>query len=165
MRLNSTVDSKSMIFNSFNGSFPFTTGFGLRVLLSVTVLSCSNETNPISPIADINVREQVNLNTAEALPLKARDGNFIYIKGGYKGIIVYRKSQDSYFAFERKSPYLQMDTCGVITAHSSQLYMEDQCHGCSFNWEGRPIAGPCRDIMKAYNVQFLNTFTLLITNP
>ena len=129
------------------------------------LVSCSKDTNPISPIPDTLVREQVNLNTSEALPLKARDGNFIYIKGGYKGIIVYRRSQDNYIAFERKSPYLLNDTCGVITVHSSQLYMEDLCHGCSFNWDGRPTAGPCRDIMKMYNVQFINSFTLLITNP
>lgn len=141
------------------------TQVGLAVWIIFLTLSCSDENNPISPIADINVREQLNLNTAEALPLKSRDGNFIYIKGGYKGIIVYRKSQDNYVAYERKSPYLQSDTCGIITVHSSQLFLEDQCHGCTFNWDGRPTAGPCRDIMKAYNVQFLNTFTLLITNP
>ena len=128
-------------------------------------LACSKDSNSVSPIPDTNVREQVNLNTAEALPLKARDGNFIYISGGYKGIIVYRKSVDSYLAFERKSPYLQADACGIISVNSSQLFLEDTCHHCTFNWDGRPTGGPCRDIMKSYNVQFINTFTILITNP
>lgn len=154
-----------MIVKYLKGTLITCRSLGVIIYLLFCAISCSNDTNTISPIADIPVREQVNLNTVEALPLKARDGNYIYINGGYKGIIIYRKSQDSYLAFERKSPYLQADTCGTIKVHSSQLYMEDVCHGCTFNWEGRPTGGPCREIMKMYNVQFINTFTILITNP
>lgn len=111
------------------------------------------------------VREEVNLNSVAAQPLKLRDGNSIYTTGGIRGIIVYRKTQDVYLAFERKSPYNYSDTCGRIDVPSSQFYMEDTCHKCTFNWEGRPIGGPCRDIMKQYTIQYLNSNTLLITNP
>ncbi len=127
--------------------------------------SCSQQASLVSPVPDVNVREQFNLNSIEALPLKARDGNFVYIPGGIKGIIIYRRSTDNYIAFERKSPYKMEDTCGRISVHSSQLYMEDICHSCTFNWEGRPTGGPCSYIMKMYQVQFINNFTLLITNP
>jgi len=71
----------------------------------ILALACSKDTNLISPIPDVIVREQLNLNSAEALPLKSRDGTFVYIKGGLKGIIIYRRSQDNFLAFERKSPY------------------------------------------------------------
>ena len=54
----------------------------------ILALACSKDTNLISPIPDVIVREQLNLNSAEALPLKSRDGTFVYIKGGLKGIIV-----------------------------------------------------------------------------
>ena len=43
---------------------------GSLIFLLFSVQSCNDETNSVSPIADITVREQVNLNTAEALPLK-----------------------------------------------------------------------------------------------
>jgi hypothetical protein len=131
----------------------------------ILALACSKDTNLISPIPDVIVREQLNLNSAEALPLKSRDGTFVYIKGGLKGIIVYRRSQDNFLAFERKSPYRLEDSCGIISGHSSYLYMIDSCHNCTFDWQGQPTGGPCKDIMKQYQVQYLNNFTLLITNP
>ncbi len=105
------------------------------------------------------------MNSVAAQPLKLRDGNYIYIPGGIKGIIVYRKTQDVYLAFERRSPHnFYTDTCGIITVPGFLFYMEDTCHKCTFNWEGRPIGGPCRDILKQYNVQNLSS-RLLITNP
>jgi hypothetical protein len=131
----------------------------------ILAFSCSKDTNLISPIPDVIVREQLNLNSAEALPLKSRDGTFVYIKGGLKGIVVYRRSQDNFLAFERKSPYRLEDSCGIISGHSSYLYMIDSCHNCTFDWQGQPTGGPCKDIMKQYQVQYLNNFTLLITNP
>ena len=133
--------------------------------LMLALASCSDEANLVSPVADVNVREQLNLNSIEAQPLKSRDGTWVYINGGIKGIIIYRRSTDNYVAFERQSPYKMEEACSIITPHSSSLYMEDVCHGCTFSWEGRPTGGPCRSIMKTYNVQFLNSFTLLITNP
>lgn len=129
------------------------------------ISSCSDQPSLISPIPDVIVNEQLNLNSAEAIPLKLRDGTAIAIKGGIKGIIVYRRSQDNYVAFERKSPYKMEDSCGIIKIHSSLLFMLDSCHNCTFNWEGRPTGGPCRDVMKTYSVQFINNFTLSITNP
>lgn len=127
--------------------------------------SCTDQPSLISPIPDVIVNEQLNLNSAEAIPLKLRDGTAIAIKGGIKGIIVYRRSQDNYVAFERKSPYKMEDSCGIVKIHSSLLYMLDSCHNCTFNWDGRPTGGPCRDVMKTYSVQFINNFTLSITNP
>ena len=127
--------------------------------------SCSNEISSVSPVPDVNVREEVSLNSVAAQPLKVRDGNYILISGGINGIIVYRKTADVYLAFERKSPYKMEDPCGVITVPSSQFYLEDTCHKCTFNWEGRPTGGPCQSVLKQYTVQYTNAYTLLITNP
>jgi len=128
--------------------------------------SCSkNELSPVSPLPDVVVQEQINLNSISAQELKLGDGRFIYISGGIRGIILYRKSTDIYLAFERKSPYRMEDTCGIITVPSSRFYMEDTCHKCTFGWEGRPQSGPCRDILKQYKVQFISSNTLSITNP
>lgn len=128
--------------------------------------SCSkNELSPVSPLPDVVVQEQINLNSISAQELKLGDGRFIYIGGGIRGIILYRKSTDIYLAFERKSPYRMEDTCGIITVPSSRFYMEDTCHRCTFGWEGRPQSGPCRDILKQYKVQFISSNTLSITNP
>lgn len=135
----------------------------LPVLLGL--LACGDEISPVSPVADVLVREELNLNSVEAQPLKFREGSAITIRGGIRGIIVYRQSGDQYRAFERFSPYRMQDSCGALVVPSHLFYIEDTCHACRFDWEGRPIAGPCRDILKPYRVQFLNAFTLLITNP
>lgn len=134
--------------------------FGMFLLLG-----CSDSVSPISPIPDVLVREEVNLNSVVAQPLKIRDGNYIYIAGGIRGIIVYRKSSDVYQAFERRSPCNLEDSCGIITVPSSQFYMEDTCNACTFKWDGTPLSGQNRSILKQYNVQFTNAYTLLITNP
>jgi hypothetical protein len=126
---------------------------------------CKEEISPVSPIPDVVVQEQVNLNSVTTQELKLGDGRFIYISGGISGIILYRKSTDIYLAFERKSPYRMEDTCGRITVPSSRFYMEDTCHQCTFGWDGRPQSGPCRDILKQYKVQFISSNTLSITNP
>jgi hypothetical protein len=134
-------------------------------LLPLLFFGCGDNVSPISPIPDVLVREEVNLNSVTSQALKIRDGNFIYIPGGIRGIIVYRKSSDIYLAFERKSPYNMEDTCGIITVPSSQFFMEDTCNKCTFKWDGTPLSGPNRSILKQYNVQFTNAYTLLITNP
>jgi hypothetical protein len=128
-------------------------------------MGCAKEISSVSPVPDVNVREEVNLNSVISQPLKIRDGNYIYIPGGIKGIVVYRKTQDVFLAFERQSPYQMDNPCGIITVPSSQFYMEDTCHKCTFSWDGRPMGGPCRDILKQYTVQYMNANTLLITNP
>ena len=137
----------------------------LLFLLFLSLAACNDTITPVSPVPDVIVREEVNLNSILAQPLKIRDGNSIYISGGIKGIIVYRKTQDIFLAYERQSPYKMEDTCGIINVPSSQFYMEDTCHGCTFSWEGRPLSGPCRDVLKSYSVSYLNSNTLLITNP
>ena len=134
-------------------------------LYAILFCACSDQTNLISPIPDVVVREQLNLNSNEALPLKLRDGTYIYLNGGIKGMILYRRSLDNYVVFERKSPYNMQNDCGVVSVHNTGLYMVDSCHSCTFDWQGKPTSGPCRDIMKQYQVQYMNSFTLLITNP
>jgi hypothetical protein len=137
----------------------------LSGLLLLATPACREEISPVSPIPDVVVQEQVNLNSVSTQELKLGDGRFIYISGGIRGIILYRKSTDIYLAFERKSPYRMEDTCGVITVPSSRFYMEDTCHKCTFGWDGRPQSGPCREILKQYKVQFISSNTLSITNP
>jgi hypothetical protein len=134
-------------------------------LLLFAFSRCKEEISPLSPIPDVVVQEQVNLNSVSTQELKLGDGRFIYLSGGIRGIILYRKSPDIFLAFERKSPYRMEDTCGIITVPSSRFYMEDTCHKCTFGWDGRPQSGPCRDILKQYKVQFTSSNTLSITNP
>ena len=137
----------------------------LTGILLLSFSACKEDISPVSPIPDVAVQEQVNLNSVSAQELTLGDGRFIYVNGGIRGIIIYRKSADIYLAFERKSPYRMEDTCGIITVPPSRFYMEDTCHKCTFGWEGRPQSGPCRDILKQYKVQFIGNNTLSITNP
>ena len=147
---------KQLVFSFAHGCF-----WGLFFLI---ICSCSKEVNNISPVPDVIVREQLNLNSIEAQPLKFRDGTSVYIKGGIKGIIIYRRTEGNFLAFERQSPFNMTDSCGRISVHSSNLYMLDSCHNCTFDWQGNPTGGPCRDILKQYQVQYLNNFTISISN-
>lgn len=134
-------------------------------LAFIFVTGCQEEVPPVSPVPDVLVQEQVNLNSVSSQELNLGDGRFIFISGGIKGIILYRKSSDVFLAFERLSPYRMEDSCGILTVPSSRFYMEDNCHNCTFGWDGRPLSGPCREILKQYRVQFISSNTLSISNP
>ncbi len=126
------------------------------------LLSCKDEV-PQQVIADKFVRVELNLNSVEALPLKQSDMSFIYIQGGWKGIIVYRQASNDYRAFERLSPHNINDSCQILVDNSG-FFMRDTCSKSTFDFTGMPTGGPARGAMRRYGTSFLNSFTLLITN-
>jgi hypothetical protein len=135
----------------------------LVFFLFTFLLSACRDEVPQQVIPDKFVRVELNLNSLEALPLKQNDQSFIYVPGGWKGIIVYRQAANDYRAFERLSPHNMNDSCAIIV-HPSAFYMQDTCSKSTFDFTGMPTGGPARSAMRRYGTSFLNSFTLLITN-
>ena len=96
--------------------------FAMGGLTALFFFSCREEVSPVSPVPDVVVQEQVSLNSVSSQELMLGDGRYIYISGGIKGIILYRKSSESYLAFERLSPYRMEDSCGILTVPVSRFF-------------------------------------------
>lgn len=88
-----------------------------------------------------------------------RDGGFKDISNlkdaGVRGIIIYRKSATSFFAFEKNCSYTPNEACATVEVHSSGLFMIDPCCGSSFSFEdGMPSGGPAWRPLRQYRTQF-----------
>jgi nitrite reductase/ring-hydroxylating ferredoxin subunit len=78
-------------------------------------------------------------------------GGWIYVNGGSKGIVVFRRSNDEYVAFDRNCTYQPANKCAV-KVESSNLIVTDACCGSRFQLtDGIVIKGPATRGLKQYN--------------
>ncbi len=105
----------------------------------------------------------INLNLPVYTALKF-DGGYVYISGGVRGIILYRKNISTYIAYERNSSYHPYEACATVDVHNSGLYMLDTCSNSTFDFNtGNPTGGPAISPLRKYVVE-LNAFELTITD-
>ena len=126
------------------------------------MLSSCQGTLERDDIPRIYVHQEINLNSFDYSTLN-NFGGYVYISGGVRGIIVYRKSVSEYLAFERDCPYQPQDSCALVSVDPSTLYMIDTCCSSKFDFDGNPIAGPARFPLLQYNT-YLNQNYLIITS-
>lgn len=89
-------------------------------------------------------------------PLNATSG-YTYVSGGSKGILVFRKSQTEFMAYDRHCTY-DVPAGNVVTVDASGLIAVDP--GCSSKFlitDGSPNSGPAYNPLKQYNVAFDGT--------
>ena len=105
----------------------------------------------------------IDLNKPEFFELNAI-GNYVYITGGYQGIIVYRSSLDEFFAYERTCSY---DIDCRVDVDEKTGYMIDTCCGSEFSlsMDGVVAKGPATLPLRKYKaIYYPNNKTLRITN-
>jgi hypothetical protein len=130
--------------------------------LQASVLYQCKEDIYLDEIPIVYVEEIINLNNFEYSQLN-NIGGFVYIEGGIRGIIIYRKSLDKYLAFEQNCPYQPYDECALVKVDQSTLFMVDSCCSSTFDFEGYPTGGPARVPMRQYRT-FLDQNLLTITS-
>jgi len=82
-------------------------------------------------------------------------GGYVYLTGGYKGIVVYRVSPDEFVAYDRACPYDPKSACARITMDPSGITLTDSCCGSNFSvLDGSIIKGPATVPMKRYHTQY-----------
>ena len=82
-------------------------------------------------------------------------GNWTYVTGGYRGIIIYHVIGDEYKAFERTSPvdYPNDFNCRV-NVDESGIIAVDSCSGSKFILlDGSPYEGPATLSLKQYRTR------------
>ena len=133
-------------------------------IMTVCAISLSNctkqDTEHLIPVVNVNINISTNLAQYNQLNI---DGGWVYLEGGYNGIIVYRSSIDNYKAYDRQAPYKVKDVC-KINIDDSQVIVTDSCSGSSWLlYDGQVVTGPATYPLKEYETYYDGSI-LSITN-
>ena len=123
------------------------------LILLIVITGCSKEEKR-NEIPVVSVSFVINPNSTEYLELN-NEGGWVTLTGGYRGIIVYRKSISEFMAFERACPYDWELTDARIDVESSGLTAI--CPSCKSRYillDGTPFAGPTHYPLNQYQTQF-----------
>lgn len=129
--------------------------FALLLLLSILLISgfyaCkkNDDSVPIVPV-DIYIYTSnpsfINLNAV---------GGWVYITGGARGILVYRKSISDFMAYDRNCTYNSNDACAVVYVDSSNIIATDTCCNSQFSIvDGTVLQAPAGLPLKTYSTTF-----------
>ena len=101
-------------------------------------IACGRDSN--IPVRTVNLNQDLNLISG-----------WIYVSGGSKGIIVYRKSENEFHAYERHSPYQPEDNCRVFVG-DDEISIEDECSESQWSLiDGTVINGPASQPLLRYS--------------
>lgn len=119
-------------------------------LLCVLSWSCRRDNGQV-PLVPVNM--QININQPDFFNLSVVTG-WVYVTGGSRGIIVYRKSQTEFIALERNSSYNPAQGCAV-TVNADGIIISDPCSDSK--WlitDGSVMQGPASAPLQNYNTDF-----------
>ena len=118
-----------------------------------SVLSCKKDANDIP---DVYVDVYLYTTDPAFSPLNATSG-YTYVAGGSKGILIFRKSQSEFMAYDRHCTYKVPDG-NVVSVDASGLLAEDASCGSKFLiTDGSPNQGPAVNVLKQYQTAFDGT--------
>ena len=133
------------------------------ILFLLTInFSCDT---PKSKVPQVYVNFEININHLEYRDLKVI-GNSIYVTGGVKGIIIFRKSTDEFISYERACPH--DPECGRVFVDKSGYNAKDTlCCNSEFSLliSGGANSGPAEFPLKMYSTEY-NSYSgvLRVTN-
>jgi len=147
--------------NKFN-RFAKITFFFTSFIFYINFISCKIKDDNIP---NISVYFEIDMSDPEFSKLQI-PGNYVYVKGGVNGIIIYRQSTTEFYAYERTCPH--DPDCGRVYVDKSGLTAIDTvCCKSEFllPLNGAIFKGPSNFPLKSYSVEFnQNNNILLVTN-
>ncbi|MEO6903718.1 MAG: hypothetical protein ABI315_11320 [Bacteroidia bacterium] len=82
-------------------------------------------------------------------------GGWVYVSGGVRGLIVYRKSNSEFMAYERNCTYKPNEPCSTIMVNNTNIIAVDTCCKSQFSiYDGSVLKGPATWPLKAYNTTY-----------
>jgi nitrite reductase/ring-hydroxylating ferredoxin subunit len=121
----------------------------LRLLsLCLVLMSCNSDQQSVIPNVTVNLR--VNLDDPNNLALNTI-GSVQTFEGGVRGIIVYRKAQAEFKAFDRNCTYNPTDSCAIVELDSNLSSVVCRCCNSKFYLiDGSVNRGPANTSLKEY---------------
>ena len=134
----------------------------ISFLLLAFIFSCKKKTDEI-PVTQVDF--YIYLTQPEFQTLNTV-GNFVYVTGGVRGVIVYHKTPEEYAAFERSCPYDPNVSAAIVEVDSvSGLSLVDYHCGSHFNiLDGSIVTGPTAYPLRQYYCDYDGVSALHIHN-
>ncbi len=137
----------------------------MKKILYIAILfaflpSCRDKNNYQIPYVPVNIT--ININQPDFFNLTVPTG-WVYVTGGSRGIIVYRRSESEFVAIERHSTYQVDQHCAVIVLEDG-IILDDPCSDSQWIITDGSIAnGPTNAPLVTYDTSF-NSPYLTIAN-
>jgi nitrite reductase/ring-hydroxylating ferredoxin subunit len=135
-----------------------------RSLLALSILllsSCAKEDGTYIP--DVYVNYTIPINDPSISALNGPGGAVVISGHGVAGIIIYRRADNVFVAYDRCSSVNPQNKCAV-TLDNPNLTVTDPCSGAKFSlFDGTPVKAPATKSLKSYQVT-ANSLYLMVTN-
>ena len=126
----------------------------LFALFFISPAACKKKKNNEEFVPYVYVDFYVTLANPQFVTLNAVGGS-VYVTGGSRGIILYRKSNDEFQAYDRHCPYLPENSCGLLEVETSSTIAVDSCCGSEFLLvDGSVLKQPSSYPMLRYQTTF-----------
>jgi nitrite reductase/ring-hydroxylating ferredoxin subunit len=130
----------------------------LSILL---LLSCAKDDGTYIP--DVYVNYTIPINDPSMSALNSAGGAVVISGHGVAGIIIYRRADNVFVAYDRCSSVNPQNKCAV-TIDNPSLTVTDPCSGAKFSlFDGTPVKAPATKSLKSYQVT-ANSLYLMVTN-
>jgi hypothetical protein len=140
------------------------TRYCVVILLGLTILtaySCNKDGKEQVP--NVYVNFMIDINTGQYTELQLI-GGWVYVVGGYRGIILRRNTMEEIVALDRTSTYKPETLGNQVFVGSDQLTAVDTVGGMKYLlMDGTVIEGPVSTPLKRYRTTF-NGSTLHVFN-
>lgn len=122
------------------------------MLIIVVSLSCRKEKPYTIPEASVDIYIYTSNPSFISISVV---GGWTYVSGGVRGILIYRKSNSEFMAYERNCTYQSSDACATIVVDKSNIVATDTCcHSEFLLTDGSVLKAPASLPLKVYR----NTF-------
>lgn len=124
----------------------------MLILLLSVVYSCNKD--PKERVPNVYVNFMIDIGVGQYTELQLI-GGWIYVTGGYRGIILYRNTLEEIVALDRTSTY-KPETMGIqIIVETNNLVAADTVNGMKYLlMDGSVIEGPLNTPLKRYRTTF-----------
>lgn len=134
------------------------------IILLVLISPACDKDKGYEPIPNVYVNINLDINSTIYSDL-AIVGGHAYLTGGYRGIVVYRMSNDEFVAYDRACPYDhdKDDDARVDVEDNGLTLIDSVCMSRYLLLDGSVVEGPAQRPLKNYRTSF-NGSNLLIYN-
>jgi nitrite reductase/ring-hydroxylating ferredoxin subunit len=121
--------------------------------LLLLAAGCGKEDNH-PEIPDVPVSFAIDPNSTEYNEI-SHIGGWIYLTGGYNGILVYRSEMTVFMAYDRACPYdFQENNARIVVEVSGITCACPVCGSKYIITDGTPFEGPSRYMLKQYRTTY-----------
>lgn len=138
--------------------------FLLPLLFLVIVSGCKKDSSTTSGVPNVAVNFSINVDNASYSSLQ-HVGGWIYVTGGYDGILLFCNGQGTYLAFDRGCPYdCETNSGAIIQVQASNITAKCPACGTTYSlYSGTVTGGPGSVALKQYQTYFDGT-NLTVSN-